>query len=204
MHLAVLQFDTFLYLVDILLCHWFVEEHVVNLLLQELRMCEFRSEVAVIGEQQHTSGVAVETSYRIDALWTHVLNEVHNGLALLRIVTGGDIVLRLVEQNVNLLLWRNLFLVEDNNIGTQYLGAQFGNHLSVNRNLACQYVLVSLAAAAHSCICKELVQTDWLVRINVLLLIFNAFLQTIFCIRVISLSTWTIAIAALIVAALLT
>ena len=41
MHLAVLQFDTFLYLVDILLCHWLVEEHVVNLLLQELRMCEF-------------------------------------------------------------------------------------------------------------------------------------------------------------------
>ena len=60
-------------------------------------LCELRSEVAVVGEQEHAGCVAVEASYRVDALRAHVLHEVHHGLTLLRVVACCHAVLRFVR-----------------------------------------------------------------------------------------------------------
>ena len=83
MYLAVLQLDALSNLLHVVSRYVLVEVYVVYLLLQELRVCELRSEVAVVGEQEHAGCVAVEASYRVDALRAHVLHEVHHGLTLL-------------------------------------------------------------------------------------------------------------------------
>ena len=179
MHLTVVQVDTFSNLLHVLSSHGLVEEHVIDLLLEELRVCELRGEVAVVGEQQHARGVTVEASYGIDALGTDVLHEVHHRLALLWVIAGGHVVLRLVQQHVDLLLQRHGSVVEHNLVGAQHLCSKLGHHLTVHLHRSGLYELVGLATAADACIGQELIQADGLVRINVDLLIFDAFLQAV-------------------------
>ncbi len=185
MHFAVLQFYAVGNLLEVVCGDVFVEEYVVNLLLEELGMCEFRGEVAVVGEQEHASGVAVESSHGIDSLWTDALDEVHNGLALLRVVACCDAVLRLVEQHIDLLLKVYGFAAELDVVGAEHLRAEFRNHFAVDGDCSVLYVFVGFAAAAYASVGKELVKTDGFVGVDVLLLIFNALLQAVFCIRVV-------------------
>ena len=51
-----------------------VKMNMVNLLLQELGVSEFGCQVAVVGEEKHTCGVAVKTTNGIDALAAAVLH----------------------------------------------------------------------------------------------------------------------------------
>ena len=162
-----------------------VKEHVVNLLLQEFRVCQLASEIAVVGEKQHTGGVAVKTAYGIYALRTSVLDQVHDGLALLRVVAGGHRVLRLVEQHVHLLLHLNGLVVELHVVSTHNLRTELGNHVAVDRHDACLYELVGLAAAAYSGVGEELVKADGHRRVDMLLLVFDAFLKAVLCMRVV-------------------
>ena len=104
MYLAVLKLDALSNLLHVVSRYVLVEVYVVYLLLQELRVCELRSEVAVVGQEEHTGGIAVKTSNGIDTLRANVLHEIHDSLALLGIVACRNAVLRLVEEHVNLLL----------------------------------------------------------------------------------------------------
>ena len=67
--------------------------------------------------------------------------------------------------------------MEQHLVSAQYLGTQFGNNLAIDLNDACCDELVSLTTAADTCISEELVQTERLIGIVVLLLIFNTLLQ---------------------------
>ena len=58
-----------------------------------------------------------------------------------------------------------------------HLSAQLGLHLTVHGHHTCLYEVVGLAAATNTSIGQELVQTDRLVGVEVLFLIFNTFLQ---------------------------
>ncbi len=64
-------------------------------------------------------------------------------------------------------------------VGTQHLGSKLCHHLSIDSYDTSLYELVGLAAAAHSCICKELVQTYRLVRVEMLLFILDALLKAV-------------------------
>ncbi len=151
-------------------------------------MRELRCEVAIVGKQEHASGVAVETSDGIDALGAGILDKVHNGLALLRVVAGGDIVLRLVEEDIDLLLDADGLVVEAYLVGAEHLGAQLRNNLSVDSDDAGLYELIGLTTAADTGIGEELVQTYRLVGVEVLLFVLNAFLQRILGIGIIGLT----------------
>ena len=186
MHLTILQLDTFSNLLHIGSGNVLVEIDVINLLLEELRMSELGSQVTVVGEQEHTRGVAVETTYGIDALRANILYEIHHGLALLRIVAGGDIVLGFVEQHIYFLLQSDGLVMEHHLIGAEHLGAKFGNHFPIDLHYACLDKLIGLTTAANAGIGEELVQTNGLIGIEVLLLILDTFLQRILGIGIIA------------------
>ena len=202
MHLTILQLNAVGNLLQVFNCHVLVEEYVIHLLLQELRMRQLAGQLAVVGEQQYAGGVAVETSHGIDALGAGVLHNVHHGLALLGIVACGHAVLRLVEQDVYLLLNGHRLVVELHLIGALHLCAQFGHHLSVDGHLTLLDVLISLTTRAYTGIGEILVQTDGLVRIDVLFLIFDTLLEAVLCVWIIAL-TVVAALALLMVATLL-
>ena len=201
MYLTVLKLYTVSYLLQVVGCYVLVEIYMVDLLLEELRMCKLRSQIAVVGEQEYTSGVAVETSYRVDALGAYVLNQIHNCLALLGIVACCHAVLRLVEQHVHFLLKIYRLIVEFDLVGALYLCSEFGNYFAVNRHNACLDELVSLTARANTGVGKELVETYRLVGIDVLLLILDTLLHAILSIGIVIGRTLTI--TALLIAATL-
>ena len=101
---TIFQSDTLTNLIHIMRCKVLVEVYVIYLLFQELRVSQLRSQVTIVGQQEYTCCVTVETTYRIDTLRAYILYEVHHSLALLRIIAGCNIILWFVEQYVYLLL----------------------------------------------------------------------------------------------------
>ena len=86
-------------------------------------------------------------------------------------------------------------------IGTENLGTQLCYNLTIDCNNSCLDELISLTARAYTCIGKELVQTQWLCWIEILLLVLNTLLQAILCIWIIARSVLTIATATIVVVA---
>ena len=186
MYFAVLKFDAIGNLLQVVCCHVLVEIDMVNLLLEELGVCELRGEVAVVGEEKHAGGVAVESAYGVDTLRTYVLDEVHYGLALLWVVACGDAILRLVEQDINLLLKGYGLVVELYFVGAHYLCSEFCYSFAVHCHHSCLYEFIGFATAAYACVGEELVETDGFVRVEVLLFIFYALFQAVFCIGIVA------------------
>ena len=178
LYLAVFERDSVAYLLQVVCRDVLVKMHMVYFLLEELGVCELAGHVAVVGEQQHARGIAVEPAHGIDALGASVLHKVHHGLALLRVVACGNIVLGLVEQHVDLLLKRHRLVVELHLVRPQHLGAQLGHHGAIYRHYTCLYEFVGLAAAAHTCICQVLVESHGLVGVDAVVLIVDALLET--------------------------
>ena len=194
---TILQRDAFSYLLHVVSRYSLIEMHMIDFLFQELRMRQLRCQVSVICQEQHTRSVTVQTAHRIDAFRTSPLDEVHHRFALLRIITGGDIILGFVEQYVDLLLQCYGLIMEANLIGTHHLGSQLVDNLAVHLDYASLYELVSLATAADTSISQELIQTDRFVGVEVLLLIFYTLLQRVFGMRIITRSMLTVAAALL-------
>ena len=188
---AIFKLDAVANLLDVMCSDVLVEIYVINLLLEELRMSELRSHVSIVGEKQYTCGVAVETTYRVDALAACILHEIHNSLALLWVVACCHIVLRFVEKYIYLLLDAYWLVVELHLVGAQHLGSEFGNHLTINGDHSCLYVFVSLSTAAYTCICKILVEADRLIGIVVFLLVLDTLLHAVLGIWVIAWSVRT-------------
>ena len=186
MYLAILQLNALSDLLQIFGSHILVEEDMVDLLLEELRMGQLAGKLTVVGQQQHTSGVAVQTTYRIDALGTCVLHEIHHSLTLLRIVAGSDVVLWLVEQHIYFLLKCDRLIVELHDIGAEHLGAELGDDLIVDRHHTSLDELISLTTGANTGICQIFVQTNRLVRVDILLLVLDTLLHAILSIGIVS------------------
>ena len=70
-------------------------------------------------------------------------------------------------------------------VSTQHLSTQLGNNLTINGDNACLDELIGLATAADTCISQELIQTNGLIGIEVLLLILNTLLQRVLGIGII-------------------
>ena len=163
-----------------------VEVYVIYLLLQELRMSQLRSQVTIVGQQEYTCCVTVETTYRIDTLRAYILHEIHHSLALLRIIAGCHVILWLVEQYIYLLLQRYHCIVELHLVGAKNLGTQLGNYLTIDSYQTSLDELISLTARAYTSIGKELVQAQWLCWVDILLLVLDALLHAILSIWIVS------------------
>ena len=103
-YLAVLKLNALGNLLHVVQGDILVEIYVINLFLQEFGMSELACHVAIVGEQEHTCGVAVKTAYRIYSLRAGILYKIHDCLALLWVIDSCHIVLWLVEEHVYLLL----------------------------------------------------------------------------------------------------
>ena len=145
----------------------------VDLLLTELRVCEFGCQIAVVGEQQHTGRIAVKTTNGVDALRASVLDDVHHRAALLGIVGGGDAVLGFVQKYIYLPLALNRLVMEHHLVRRQHLCAEAIDHLAVDCDDASLDEVVGFATAAEPCIGEVLVQTNRLRGILITLVVGN-------------------------------
>ena len=137
-------------------------------------MGELGGEVAVVGEQEHAGGVAVEASYGIDAFGAGTLDEVHDGGAVLGVFRGGDAVFGFVEEDVALRFQCDYLFIVFNDVRVRNLGAEFGDDLAVYLDKALLDELVGLAARAYAGVAHELVETDLFVGIGNRHFIFDA------------------------------
>ena len=199
MYLTIAELNAFADLLDVVSCHVLVKEDVVYLLLEELRMCELACKVAIIGQEEHASGVTVEAANRVDTLRTYILHKIHYGLALLWVIACGDISLGLVKQYINFLLDGNRCAVDDNLIATQHLNSEFGHYLTIDRHSSILYELICLTSTAYTCIGNKLIQAQWLVGIDMFLLVLDALLHAILSIGIIVGTTLTIAPTAVVI-----
>ena len=152
-----------------------VKNNRVDLFLAELRVCEFGSQVAVVGEQQHTCRIAVKTTNRVDALRTSVLDYIHYRAALLGIVGGCYGVLGLVQQNIYFPLALNGLMMEHHLVRGQHFGAEAVNDLAVDGYYTGLNEVVCFTTAAESCVGKILVQAYRLRGIFVALVVLYLF-----------------------------
>lgn len=129
-------------------------------------MGEFFSHVAVIGQKEYASGIPVQTSNRINSLRALSGNQVHNGLAGVRIVCGGYAVFRLVHYDVNLFLALDNLTVEADLVPLEYLGSQLSNSLSVYGYDALENIFVGFPSGTDSGVCDEAVQADALLSLG--------------------------------------
>ena len=188
MDFSVVEGDALSNLLEVAGSHLLVEIDMVDLLLEELGMGEFAGQVAIIGEQEHTCGVAVQTAHRIDTLGAGALHQIHHCLTLLGVVAGGNVILRFVEQHINFLLECNRLVVEHHAIGAQDLCSQLGHNLAIDLHDTCRDELIGLTTAANTGVSQELVQAKGLIGIVILLLILNALLHAILRIGIVRLA----------------
>jgi len=108
-------------------------EHVVLLLQPVPRVHDAVGDVAVVGEQQQTFGLAVEASDRVDPLRN--LDQLHHRLAVALVAHGRDIAAGLVEQQVARRLASEQLAVNVDLacLGID-LGAELGDDGAVNRH----------------------------------------------------------------------
>ena len=148
-----------------------VQRSGIDLFLAELRVRQLGCQITVVGQEQHTGSVAIETSHRIDTLGAGVTNNVDNGLALLGIIGSGDSVLGLVEQYIYLALAANGLVVEAHFIGRQDFCTERIGYLSVDGDNTGLDEIIGLTTAADTGVGKEFVQTNRFSRILMLLMI---------------------------------
>ena len=94
-----------------------VERHLIDLLLPVRGVRELLREVAVVGEQQQSEAVFVQTPHGIDALRAGALHQLHHRLSGMGIVERGDITLGLVQHQVDFLFALHAAVVELHLVG---------------------------------------------------------------------------------------
>ena len=153
------------------LVQFFIKGDSIHFLLMELRVRQFGRQVAIIGEQEHTGGVSVQTTYRIDTLCASITNDINDGMTLLRVVSRGNGILRLIEQDIDLALALNRLVVETNIIGWQHFDAEVIDSNTIDGDDTGLDEIVCFTTGADTCVSEELIETNRLGRILVLLAI---------------------------------
>ena len=151
----------------------------VDLLLAVFGMRQFGCQVTIVGQKQHTGGVAVKASNGVDALTTCVFHQVCHFVTFLRIIGSGNAVLGFVEQHVHFLLAAYCLVVELDDVSRENLGTEFAYYLTIYGNHSGLNEIVGLTTRANTCVGEEFVQTNRLRRVFVFLFILHAFLRRI-------------------------
>ena len=136
MDFTIFQFNTGSNLIHIRFCQILIQINMVDFLLQELRMRQLRSQIAIIRQQQHTSSITVQTSYRIDTFATSSFHKIHYSKTRLRIIRSSHTIFRLIQQHIHLTFNAYRFIMELHDISTFDLSTQFRYHFTIHRNNA--------------------------------------------------------------------
>ncbi len=146
MDLSVVELYAVGYALHILLGDVFVCPDMIYLLLDEFRMGELRGEIAVVGEEKHARGVAVESSYRIYPLAACVLDQIKHSETSVGIIAGGHAVFRLVEEHIAFALGSHDFLIIFHHIVSCDLGAELSHYLTIDFHETLCDVFIGFAA----------------------------------------------------------
>ena len=182
----IVQYDSGAYNRLIYLIQLPIEGDGINLLLVEFRMRQLGGQISVIGQQQHSGRVTVQTTHRINTFRAGVPYDVDHRMALLRIVGRGHRVLRLIEQDIHLALTTNRLVMETDIIRRQHFGTQAVNSHTIDGDHAGLNKIIRLTTGTDTGIRQILIQTNRLGRIFVLLtihLLFTIGIQTVVTFR---------------------
>ena len=173
MYFAVFKLDAVGDALHIFFGYVAVGPDVVYFFLGVLRMGKFRGQIAIVGEQQHAGGIAVEASDGIYSLVACAFHEIHHGHATVGVVGCGDAIFGLVEKNVCLAFESYYLFIVFHDVGMRYLCAELGHNFAVDFYKALLDEFVGFAARAYSGICHELVETDFFIGIRNRHFVFN-------------------------------
>src|SRR5690606_255828 len=137
---------------------WHIESHLIDLLHLIGWVRKFRSQFSVVGKQQEAGGVSIQSPYREDTLLAGVLHEGHHRLALHRIFSSGDEILRLVQQHVDRFLWIDLFALVDYAVCLLDLESHLSKHSAVDWDRAFGNQFIRFSARAYASIGNVLIQ----------------------------------------------
>ena len=146
MNLTIVQLNTGSNLFHICLCQILVQMHMIYFLFQILGMSQLRSQITIVGKQQHTGRIAVQTAYRINALGAGILYQIHYRATRLRIVGCSHRIFRFVQQYVNFAFDADCLIMELHFVTTFDLGSQLGYDNTVYRNYTSCNKLIGLTA----------------------------------------------------------
>ncbi len=152
-----------------------VAPHVIDFLLHVFGVSELRGEVAVVCEQEHAGGVAVETSDGIYAFVASAFDKVHHGETSVGVVACCYAVFGFVEQNVAFAFEGNNLAIVLNYIAVGYFRTEFGNDLAVYFHKTLLDEFVGFAARADAGVAHIFVETNLFVGVYNGHLVFDAF-----------------------------
>ena len=115
---AVIQHNALGHLHDLLFGGMGAHSNTIQLADLVAGMREHIGEIAVVGHQQQTLAVFIQTAHRENA-GGHILNKIHHGFTAQLVTYGGDIAAGLMEHNVIFLLFfhnADLFTVHHEHI----------------------------------------------------------------------------------------
>ena len=169
MNFAVFQIESVAQSLHIFFGNGMVEHHFVDFLLTIFRVCHFRGQIAIVGQQQHAGGIAVEPSDGIDAFAAGVFHQVEHRHACLWVVHGGNTVFRFVQQDVNAFFAAHQLVVEQHLVGGRhYFCTQFGYHFAIHGYHAGGNVFIGFAARTNARICQKFIQAHRFVVVDIL------------------------------------
>lgn len=90
-----------------------------------------------------------------------ILDKFHYGLVRVFVFERRNVALRLIENQIDVLLAADTLVVEAHLVRRLHLRSEFGYHYSVHADETCRDEVVSLAARAESRLRHEAVQTDF-------------------------------------------
>src|SRR5690606_28849940 len=107
---TILEYYALENLVEVFLLERSVERDGVDLPYFIAGVSEFLCEFAVVGQQQHSGSISVESSHWIHTFFRCFRDQVEHGLSLLRIISGRDVIFWFVEEYVHEILREEDFL----------------------------------------------------------------------------------------------
>src|SRR5690554_1496837 len=157
---AVFQFYSFFNETQMFFFQGFVEEDVVYFSDFGRGVSQFFGKVLIVGHQQHTGGVPVEASYRINALLAGFLDQIKYCTSPFGVGSGGDHILGLVDEDVYLGLGVQFFSFKAYFMLALYLLPHFCYNLSVVGYESTCNQLVGFTATANPTVGNVAVQAD--------------------------------------------
>ena len=147
---AVFECNTLNDLLHISLGKRLIQSHLIDLALLVRGVGQRLGQIAVVGQKQHTQRVLIQTTYGVDTLGTSTLDDVHHRLGSVLVLNRRNKTLRLVQQDVDLLLAHHTALINAYLVGRQHLRTHLGNHNAIDRNLTIGNQIISLTARAQT------------------------------------------------------
>ena len=158
---AVVKFDAICDAKHVVLRQGLVEGHLIKLRNLAARMGELLGQVAVVGEQQQAGGLFVETTHGEDTLGAGVFDQLHDRIAFIRIVGGGDIAFRLIQKDITEFLAVEGLASIHHFIIRFHLIAHGGDDFVVHHHTAGLDQVIGFATRADAAVGQVFVEADF-------------------------------------------